>query len=63
MIWKAKIHDEELVNCGFTTASDDHKWGILLGLMRAKGLPDDIVLNPGDMNMTPVEDGVEVEFK
>lgn len=39
-VWRVTLHAKELMDCGFDPYAEDGGWSVILGILKAKQLPD-----------------------
>lgn len=61
-VWRATLHAEELISCGFDKCPDEKRWPIIEGLLRAKGLPECYLQDRTPFKCTQSGDDLILEF-
>lgn len=62
-VWRATLHTEELTSCGFEKSeTDEQRWHIIQGLLKAKGIPENYLEDRYPFRCTEVEQGLCLEF-
>lgn len=62
-IYRAKLHTQELIDCGFDPTDDaKDNWGIIRGILKAKGLPDWCTMERTPVRISQEPDGLMLEF-
>lgn len=61
-VYRANLHAEELIDCGFNPESEDGGWSTIQGILLAKGLPGWCLDDQTPVRISPNGTGLTLEF-
>lgn len=61
--WRATLHEQELLSVGFDKAREEQKWPLIVGLLKAKGLPDWCLADGADFKAEEQGNDIVLEFE